>query len=408
MLVHLVETFWTNSGHHRLWFARLLEMLTRSGHEVVCFCPNLADLPGITRGWPEEMRARIHTGRSLPEMPIVPRFWHRWIFAIADRAVRWAWIWRTLRRDARARGRSPDLVFFAFSDLYAIGEPRLAAWMGRRAFAPWIGLYFWLNASEVRSLNAASGPLRRDRLALFRSPACQGICVFDEDMAAAASERPLRHCWTMPDFTDPVTRPETSSLAREMLEKAAGRPVVLICGHLGPRKGILEFLRLALASPPGDWLFAAAGKMEPEIFAAEDRSFLAALRDAPPENVWLHPHRVEEEETFNDLIRNCSVLYAVYLDFPFSSGLLAKSACFEKPILVSDRFVMGRRVLEHNTGRAVPEKDIPALQSALASLREDPPPPDGFRAYRSFHCLEKFESMLGDVLREATIPSAGE
>jgi hypothetical protein len=354
------------------------------------------------------MRARALAGAALAETPIVPHFWQRGVFALADRAAGWARIWRALRRDARTRGRSPDLVFFACVDIYPVSVPRIAAWMGRQAFAPWIGLYFWLKASEVREFSSATGPLRRDRLALFRTPACQGVCVFDEEMAAASAERPLRHCWTMPDFTDPVTRPETSPLARAMLDKAAGRPVVLICGHLGPRKGILEFLRLALATPSSDWLFAAAGKMEPEIFSPEDRAFLDGLLSNPPDNVWLHPHRVEEEETFNDLIRNCSVLYAVYIDFPYSSGLLAKSACFEKPILVSDRFIMGRRVREYDTGRAVPEKDLSALQSALTSLRDSPPPPDGFRAYRAFHCLEKFESMLSDVLREASAPPAGE
>jgi glycosyltransferase involved in cell wall biosynthesis len=74
------------------------------------------------------------------------------------------------------------------------------------------------------------------------------------------------------------------------------------------------------------------------------------------------------EESLNAVVASSDVVFAAYRNFPNSSNIMTKSAVFERPIVVSDGFLMAERVRHYCLGEVVPEGDIEALACALDKM----------------------------------------
>jgi UDP:flavonoid glycosyltransferase YjiC (YdhE family) len=61
-------------------------------------------------------------------------------------------------------------------------------------------------------------------------------------------------------------------------------------------------------------------------------------------------------------------LFAGYRDFPNSSNALTKAAVFERPIVVSDGYLMAERVRMFGLGEVIPEGNAEALVAALRRM----------------------------------------
>ena len=101
-----------------------------------------------------------------------------------------------------------------------------------------------------------------------------------------------------------------------------------------------------------------------------------------PQNLFIKPDFVTDERCFNELIAISSVIFAVYRDFKRSSNMLSKAAYFEKPILVSDEFLMGERVQRYKIGQAVKPDDALQIHAGLSLCRQFPPTQHQFATYR--------------------------
>ncbi len=79
-----------------------------------------------------------------------------------------------------------------------------------------------------------------------------------------------------------------------------------------------------------------------------------------------------DEKVFNKIIDICDVIFAVYRDFRISSNMLGKAAHFRKPILVSDRYLLGERVMRYGIGHTVDEDDAASILSGLLKTAKQP------------------------------------
>jgi UDP:flavonoid glycosyltransferase YjiC (YdhE family) len=75
----------------------------------------------------------------------------------------------------------------------------------------------------------------------------------------------------------------------------------------------------------------------------------------------------------------------VYKDFRNSSNMPGKAAAFGKPILVSDKYLMGERVRHYGLGAAVPEDNPEAILAAIESVIQSPPLQENFATYKAMH-----------------------
>ena len=69
------------------------------------------------------------------------------------------------------------------------------------------------------------------------------------------------------------------------------------------------------------------------------------------------------EPQFNAFINACDVIFTGYLNFKGSSNLLTKAAYFNKPVIASEGFCMGKRVEKYHTGIVIKQDDIPGVYS---------------------------------------------
>jgi glycosyltransferase involved in cell wall biosynthesis len=102
------------------------------------------------------------------------------------------------------------------------------------------------------------------------------------------------------------------------------------------------------------------------------------------------------------------VVFAAYRNFPNSSNVLTKAAIFERPVLVSDGYLMAERVREFQLGEVVPEGDVEAIVQTLermlapgyyAELRQRARWAD----YREAHSTARLKKAMADLL-EASLP----
>jgi len=101
-----------------------------------------------------------------------------------------------------------------------------------------------------------------------------------------------------------------------------------------------------MSSPGADpdrFFFALIGEV-PLGELREHKGRIRSFYTRPPENVHLFQGYIASERDYNSLIIAGDIVYAVYQGFGSSSNSLTKSAGFRRPILVSEKSLMGERV----------------------------------------------------------------
>jgi hypothetical protein len=64
---------------------------------------------------------------------------------------------------------------------------------------------------------------------------------------------------------------------------------------------------------------------------------------------------------FDSILQLSDISFAHYREFRKSSGIMTKSAQYRKPIVVSEKYLMGERVRKYELGYALPEREIVEL-----------------------------------------------
>jgi len=394
---------WNWGGHHPTYFAHFVLALEQLGVRVLALCPQ-----------PEEARRAVSGLRKISGLTSasastdfreVPRLsGGRWLpsrlFAAKQTIKRFYGIDRFVRQWQAETGTAACAIFY--SCMYEWDFERFKYAQPFLVFQ-WSGLYMRaaaLPSGEARSNERHINP-QVDRISQDRR--LQGLAILDEGIRAALAERIGRNVVVFPDFTDerlPKTRME-SQLAERLRAFAGGRPIVGLFGYLQRSKGLTTFCAAAQNPALAHVCFAVVGEVEWLSFGAQERHAIQKWL-AEADNVWTHLARVPEEPALNGLMAACDVLFGSYINFPYSSNILAKSAVLQKPVIVSDGSLMAERVRQFGMGEIIPQEDPAAaaeailkiLQNVEAWMQRHRP---AWADYRRQHCFEALKLAFAKI-----------
>lgn len=311
---------------------------------------------------------------------------------------RWTMLQSLIEKAEQDTGWRADLVFLSWYDGLRPRRKDLKSCLGILT-RPWVGFYFmpthFRRGTSVR-LDKRFQQAWVD-YQLLRQPLARGLAVLDEGLGF-----PLR--WvlggkplvTMPEITE--TEVLDAEEARQLRRLAGTRPIIALMGHLSPRKGVLNFLRASAGIDPAKAFFLMAGKFAAKDFRPHEQEELERLM-RPRENLHLHLSHIEDARLFNGLFNACDIHVLVYQNFFHSSGLLAKAAVFEKPVIVAERHCMGERVERLGMGWTVPAKDPDALRVCILRVLARTPDEEarlrrGWRTYQACNTREALRESL--------------
>ncbi len=317
-----------------------------------------------------------------------------------SRPEHWQLIQSKIMEAETASGWAVDLAFLTWFDGLCPPRKQARSCLGVLSY-PWVGMYF--TPGHLRFGTQMSWLQRLTRIIvdyrLFRQPECRGLAILDEGV-----QTPLR--WLLggkpvavfPEATDShaIATKETTQVRL----KAGGRPIVGLMGHLAPRKGVLNFLRAAAALGGQEVFFLMVGELERNWFSPSEQIELEQLlQNLGAEKGYFHLKRIAEASEFNAFFELCDVHCLVYNDFYHSSGLLAKAAISEKPVIVAQGHCMDERVEKFGLGLTVPANDPGRLQAAIKHFVKSGAEgklrlAGGFAAYRASNALHLLKASI--------------
>lgn len=278
----------------------------------------------------------------------------------------------------------PQVALNMYMDMFKTGVSDWDAFDQRNTLS-WVGVRFV--------------PPKEPREAWYALPRWRGMCFLDDETRRAyQAVLPDKHFACLPDIVEAGLPATPGLLAGEIIRRAAGRRIVFLGGSIGGQKNLSSWYDLVALADPAQWFFVQVGEIHHGTLTAEDRLSLARVTDTPPENLLLHTEYLSDERAFNEVIAACDIIFAVYRQFEISSNMPGKAAQFGKPILVSDRYLMGARVREYGIGLAVDEDNSGAMHAALSALAETPVPAENFARYRADFSIEALGAHLDHLL----------
>ncbi|WP_377295838.1 glycosyltransferase [Rhizobium sp. SGZ-381] len=295
------------------------------------------------------------------------------------------------QRVVRALGKarwSPAVAFNMYMDTYSRSPSRWSEF-GRVNNLRWAGIRFVPPAE-------AEDPW-------YGVPLWRGACVLDEEVCRSYSQALPDKCFEyLPDITEAALPERQSAITQEIVRRANGRRIVFLGGSIGGQKNLARWIELIDLADPQKWFFVQLGEIHRNTLTADDIAALDKTLAAPPDNLLLHPEYLADEKVFNEAINVSDVIFAVYRDFRISSNLLGKAAHFRKPILVSDRYLLGQRVRQYGIGCAVDEDDAASILSGLVTAISHPPSEEGFSRYRADFSAKELVHRLENFLQKCS------
>ncbi len=279
----------------------------------------------------------------------------------------------------------PDFLFVMYADLW-MTNPSIWRRKEIRVPIPWGGIRF-----------APPAPSYMGQEGYFLDPMFRGLCFLDEKAVQF-----YRGCHTdkyfeyIPDIVDAEVSPFSVSVCEELRLAAKGRPIVLLCGSIESRKNIRLFCEVARKCDDNSFFFAIIGQFHPSTYTNTDNEALKNLSCEAGDRSFVRDVYFKDEREMNSLIQMSDIIFAVYRDFRISSNMLSKAAYLRRPILVSERYLMGELVRRYGIGLTVDEDDLVSVLAALESLRTRPVSEDAYAGY----CKDFSELSLKDALEK--------
>lgn len=395
---------WNWSGHHPNFFNQFILALEELGLDVFALCPDpvgAAELAASTRSHCEGgNRGRTQFMRLEP-----PAARFAWLrprrIGIADQSIRrFTGIERQIIQWQKTSGRSVHGVFYACIYDWEFEWFSVARHLLR---FPWTGLY--LQALSYRMPGRIRPGSRKPPCPekIFRSGLCMGVGILDEGIVSQVADHLQKPVVVIPDLADErrATTDEDRKLGEQLKNFAAGRPIIGLFGHLQVSKGLLTFLKAARLAEATGICFALGGEIFWPYHEKEIQEIRDALEGIP--NLWCHLSRIPTEPALNHLICVCDVVAASYIDFPHSSGIQAKAAALDRPLIVSDGYLMAERVRRFRTGEVVAQEDEQALLEATLKIIRNPDAwrqemSPQWREYQAEHSFERLKDKLAELI----------
>jgi hypothetical protein len=278
----------------------------------------------------------------------------------------------------------PDLVLNMYLDMYRTDACSWNRFSALNAL-PWAGIRFV--------------PSETPRESYYALPSLRGMCFLDENIFHVYQDRLSNKVFEyLPDMTETAVPAQPGTLTNEIRRRAAGRKVVFLGGSIGREKNLARWYELIGLADTRRWFFVQIGELHEGTLTPEDADALERIRSSPPENLFFKAEYLPDERVFNDIVVASDILFAVYRDFKISSNMACKAGSFRKPILVSDRYLMGDRVTRYGIGLAVPEDSARKMLEGLISLADNPIPRENFVRFCGDFNMESLTVRLDSFL----------
>jgi hypothetical protein len=395
-------------GHHPSAFKLFIRALLDLGCTVLALCPKPEEVDSSLQDLDTVVRSRL-TLRSTAWAP-APRGCPRRFKRRAQTLRSVYRVRKRIRQWEAEQGKSVELVFFACIYDFQFRFFREAEWLFPYR---WSGLYlharsFRMPGSPIPYVGELPCPEK-----FFALKSLHSAALLDEGAVTG-----LKHVTggklvvVFPDLTDmrlPAQGDPAWGLANKLRGFARGRPIVSLVGHLQRTKGLEEFTYAAQDESLRGLFFFLGGEVNwVEISDSSRKAMLTAWEQSP--NLFAHLQRIADERALNAVIASSDIIYAAYTDFPNSSGILSKAAVFERPLIVSDGYLMAERTRAYNLGEVVKERDMDGIKAALRRLGGLEPAagntrPAGWQAYRAAHSYEKLMGAFAELLGQREGPS---
>ncbi len=386
-------------GHHDSYVHLYSRLFLEAGCKVTAFFPE----PGGIQHWVRKFCGEFSSefGAAQIRRPADAMVNIRLVSPLLATMRRWEIISQTLSRHADEKGIEFDFVFFNFLDNLLLPFP-----LSKIALAhfPWEWGGIFLQPAHLYRWKPSQKPVRRrmDLFDVFRTPRCRLVGSLEEDiiddLGLRISQDRLR---VFPDVIDTMLPRKESVLARSIKERAQGRKVIAYFGKFRREKSPVSFMDLALSEGMDQFCFLLFGAIAEEKFTPGELSRIRSFITSPPAHCFVHLEaREQNEEQYNELIKLCDIVFAVYRDYPHSSNTITKAAYFRKLLVVSKGYCIAERVKKYRMGIAVDQNDTGACRAALEEIankydalvdRAD------FSGYFCEHSAEKALSIIKDV-----------
>ncbi|HEY2328516.1 MAG TPA: hypothetical protein VGI63_01745 [Verrucomicrobiae bacterium] len=267
---------------------------------------------------------------------------------------------------------------------------------------PWAGLFlqpftFRIKQSRRWRLLEIFFP----RYGPVKAGKCRAVLTLDEGIVTALAVAAKKPVLAMPDVTNTTAPDQNCELAGLIGRRSGGKLVCGLLGVMARRKGILTLIEAAKANPPG-WLFVFAGGFSEAEFSPAELNSIREFARSEPANCLFWFQAIPDGALFNAVVDACDVLYANYPAFPYSSGILTKAALLQKPVIVSDRFLIAERTANFNLGWRLPEDNVAALveflnrtdRQAVISKKQAA----RFADYKAEHSEARLNSVLDELI----------
>ncbi|RMF23170.1 MAG: glycosyltransferase family 1 protein, partial [Cyanobacteria bacterium J083] len=368
----LFDNLWI--GHHPAYFKLFAQTLLNLGYRVLAFCPNPEEVrESLLKKCPDTMD-RLYTfklGDPDPNRLGISQWVRKFMLTARlgqtfAALLRWRTAARLIKQASLELDIVPDIVFFAWIDNY-LGYYLKHKLVDRIFPYNWSGLYFLPSDRQNQKglFSPAQHGLPLNSISLLKSPHCLSVGVMDEIFAKKLrTQFQNKSVAIFPDVTDESPPDIEYSLAKQIKLQAGEKKIISLLGSQCKRKGLLTLLEVAKLTTSENWFFVCAGVFEESSFLPDELKKIHQAFD----NCWFHWQAIPDGCKFNALVAQSDVLFAVYNDFPYSSNILTKAALFEKPVIASKNYCMGKRVEKFGLGLTIEEGDVFGCIEALHYL----------------------------------------
>jgi glycosyltransferase involved in cell wall biosynthesis len=393
--VVVFEFFW--GGHRAAYLNTVSKTFLDLGCRVVACSPQ----PDQVK--PFENASEIPEGRFFSVLFTLNDVSKAFGGTFGVRTARWKRIALFVNGIEAMLGNKADFVFFNFLDSLHLPFPGNIVVDAIFPYS-WGGLYVQpcrvfdeADASLAARINWILNPF-----SVFNAQHCKMFALLNETIRDRI-EKKISHSKivTFPDFADGSLPLSELIKVKELRERAQGRIIVGLFGYLKKYKGIFTFIEVAKTIDKSGFFFLIAGDCSPTSFSTEEFAAIKAFMDSNPENCMFVTEYIADERDYNALFNVVDVVFAAFLNFPYSSNTVTKAALFKKPIIVSNGHCMSQRVKEYRLGSMVEQGNAHQVIDVLTTIRRgynDFLDNARFDEFANLHSADRLKPLFAKIL----------
>lgn len=397
----LLINFASEKGHHDSWQALFASLLAKNQINVICASPNIKTIKDQIRPIELEDPGLIGYVQIAPKI-ISPGIYflsylRKKFKKILDKLSKYFILNHTLKREithlfrnyyqssikkhidfglvtpeailsivkktCKEQDKKIDFIFLMYVDNLSTNIQEWNSFFACSS-TPWGGVLFNVNLYD--SSLALPPPF-------FGDKNFKGLCLLDPtQLKIFRGQYPSKYFEYLPDICNSEVSKYASLVELDIIRKAGLRKIILLFGSIESRKNIELFCRCALDIRGKDYFFVIAGCQSVDSFTDMDASLLHRFRTSRYGNTYEYNNFFLDESELNHLINRIDYIFAVYKDFRLSSNMLSKAAIFNKPIIVSKNYLMGRLVNLYKIGYSISENSASEFYEVLERNKTNP------------------------------------